>query len=105
MNDPPSNPLRYRVFYSGRVRETTRLLLIRARERGLGPLLRDAVTEIDRLLQIYPQFGQPLRDLAPEHAQLWVGVVAPLVVHYVIDEPRRHVLVGLPLMPLPNSGL
>jgi hypothetical protein len=60
--------------------------------------------EIDRLLHLYPQFGQPLADLQLEPAQLWIGVVAPLVVRYVLDEERRLVMVATLPVLLPSSG-
>jgi hypothetical protein len=105
MTDPPSGPLPYRVSYSGRVRDALRDLVTRARGLGLGPQVIAAIQDIDHRLRIYPQFGEPLPDLTVEPAQLWVGVVPPLVVQYVIDEARRQVMVVLPLMPLPDSGL
>jgi hypothetical protein len=105
MNDPDSSPRPYRVSYSGRVRDGLRDLLTRARGLGLGPELRAAILEIDRRLQIYPQFGQPLRDLAVDNATLWIGVVPPLVVQYILDEAGRQVMVVLPVVPLRGLGL
>jgi hypothetical protein len=67
--------------------------------------LRDALKKMDELLQVYPQFGEPLRDLAIEPMQQWIGTVPPLVVQYVLDEERRLVMVGVPIKPVPNSGL
>jgi hypothetical protein len=87
------------------VRNELKALLARARAHGLGPQVLAAVKEIDRRLQIYPQFGQPLRSLALEPAQLWIGVVEPLTVQYVLDEERHLVMVVVPLRPLPTSGL
>src|SRR2546422_6065580 len=101
----PTSPLPYRVAYSGRVRHKLQTLVARAKARGLGQQLLAAVKEIDHHLRIYPQFGQPLRDLKLEPAQLWIGVVPPLVVHYVLDEERRVVMVPVPIVPLPRSGL
>lgn len=105
MNDPTSSPPPYRVTYSGRVRDALRELVTRAHGLGLGPQVRAAVLEIDHRLRIYPQFGQPLRDLNVEQAMLWIGVVPPLVAQYVIDEAGRQVMVVLPIVPLPDSGL
>lgn len=104
MNDPPGELELYRVSYS-RVRESAKQLLVRARQLGMGVRARASIDEIDRRLHIYPQFGQPLRDAASGQAQLWIGVVAPLVVHYIINEARREVLIVLPIMALPHSGL
>jgi hypothetical protein len=105
MSDSPSPPEPYRVSYSGRVRDALRDLVERARRVGKDREVLAAVREIDQRLHIYPQFGQPLRDLTIEPARIWIAVVAPLVVQYVLDEDRRLVMVVLPLMPLPNSGL
>jgi hypothetical protein len=64
-----------------------------------------ALKEIDRRLHIYPQFGDPLRDLKLEPTKIWVGTVRPLVVRYILDEERRLVLVGEPILPMPHCGL
>jgi hypothetical protein len=63
-----------------------------------------AVKELDRLLHLYPQVGQPLRDLQLKPAQLWIGVVPPLVAHYFLDEERRLVGVVFTHLMLPKSG-
>ena len=93
------------MSYSGRVRDALKALVIRARGAGRGPEILAAIREIDRRLQVYPQFGQPLRGLSVDSARLWIGVVPPLVVQYVIDEERRQVSVVLPPSLFPNSGL
>jgi len=87
------------------VRNELRQLLARAKNRGLGAEALAAVKEIDNRLHIFPQFGQPLRDLRLENAQLWIGTVPPLVVQYVLDEHKHLVMVVVPLLPLPGSGL
>jgi hypothetical protein len=93
------------VVYSERVRKALRDLLVRARERGLGPQVLGALKEIDCLLHVYPQFGEPLADLTQEPGQVWIGTVAPLVVRYAIYDELRLVIVAVPVMPLPGSGL
>lgn len=105
MAEPPSALTPYRVSYSERVREELKGLLSRARQRGLGPQVLAAVKEMDRRLRVYPQFGQPLRDLKLKPAQLWIGVVDPLVVQYSVDDDRRLVIVVMPISTLPNAGL
>jgi hypothetical protein len=105
VTEAPAPPAPYRVVYSERVRNELKGLRARAKERGLGPNVRAAVQEIHQRLQIYPQLGQPLRTLKLEPAQLWVGVVPPLVVQYFLDEDRRLVMVVVPFSPRPNSGL
>ena len=99
------SPVPYRVSYSERVRNELRALIIKAQDRGLGRQVLDAAKEMDRRLRIYPQFGQPLKDLTLESGQVWIGVVAPLVVRYALYEDRRIVMVAAPTMPLPHLGL
>ena len=105
MSDPVEPGSNYRVAYSERVRKEIRRLSNRARACGKGPIFVAAVREIDRRLRIYPQFGQPLRDLKLTSARLWVCSIDPLVYRYVIDEKRRLVMVvELPLL-LPGCGI
>jgi hypothetical protein len=105
VSDTTDAPVPYRVAYSERVREELRGLLAKARERGVLAQALEAVKEIDRRLHLYPQFGEPLRELTLESAQLWIGTVPPLVLQYVIDEENRLVIVVAPFRPLPDSGL
>jgi hypothetical protein len=80
-------------------------LAARARTRGLGRQLIDAVKEIDRRLHIYPQFGDPLRDLESFPATLYIAVVPPITVRYLVDEQSHLVIVATRPTPLPGSGL
>jgi hypothetical protein len=105
MSEPSTNPVPYRVAYSEQIRNELRDLLTRARSRGLGRQMLAAVTELDARLHIYPQFGDPLRDLELKPAQVWIGCVDPLVTHYSLDEERRTVFVVGTIQLLPNSGL
>jgi hypothetical protein len=103
----------YRVTYSGRVREAFLELVIRNPDHESSILT--AAQEIDRRLQIYPQFGQPLRNLSVEPAQLWIATLPPLCVHYILldyDEAVRaatgfdgEVMVVRPFQPLTGSGI
>ena len=104
-SDPEDSYTPYRVSYSGRVHDELGKLAERARAGGQGQSFVAAVKEIDRRLRIYPQFGQPLYDLNREPLQVWVGVVPPLVVRYILDEERREVTVAEPILPLSNSGI
>ncbi len=105
MSKPSGSLVPYRVVYSERVRLELKELLTRAAARGLGRQALEAVEEINARLGVYPQFGEPLRDLKSEAETLWTGTVPPLVVQYVIDEEKRLVFVVVPLKPLPESGL
>jgi hypothetical protein len=105
MSAAGEGPVRYRVVYSGHVRAGLRELLGRAAARGLDRTIAEAVREIDARLRVYPQFGQPLRDLKTVGKTVWVGAVEPLVVQYVIDDERRLVFVVAPFKTLPGLGL
>jgi hypothetical protein len=105
MSAPSTDPVAYKVSYSERVRQELRALISRATAIGRGEEVLQAVQEMDRRLQIYPQFGEPLQNLNLKPLQIWVGVVPPLVVKYVLDEERKQVMIGVPIMPLPKSGL
>jgi hypothetical protein len=78
--------------------------MARARDAGLGRQALVALKEIDRRLHIYPQFGQPLRDLNLRPAQIWIGTVPPLVVKYVLDEAHHLVMVTTPFSLMSGSG-
>ena len=52
-----------------------------------------------------PPAQLPTMSRTRECFAIWLGVVAPLVVHYVLDEERRLMAVLRPPLPLPRSGL
>ncbi len=104
MTDSSDAPIPYRVVYSDHVRNVFRELSARAWASGQGPVFVAAVKELDRLLHIYPQFGEPLIDLAHEPGQIWHGTIRPLVVRYAIYEERRLVIVAISPLLLPRSG-
>lgn len=79
MNEPKSSPIPYRVIYSGRVRDELKRLLARAAISGLGQQVLAAVKEIDSRLKIYPQFGEPPRDLKTVRETIWIGTIPPLL--------------------------
>ena len=70
MSGAASEPQPYRVTYSERVRQRLLSLADVARERGDGEAFVAALKEFDRRLQLYPQFGEPLIDLAREPGQV-----------------------------------
>src|SRR5580698_7698096 len=98
----------YEVHYSGRVIELLREMILRHPAHALRII--SAIQEIDRRLRIYPQFGQPLKDLAVDRAQLWIGTVFPLVIHYVLVEADdsgrgRQVIVVRPIITYRHTGI
>jgi hypothetical protein len=94
----------YRVAYSERVRQRLLALADEARQRGDGEQFAAALKEFHRRLCIYPQFGDPLRDLTSERGQICNGIVRPLAMRYGIYEDRRLVMVvNLPVL-LPMLG-
>ena len=105
MDSLSDGPTPYRVIYSERVRAAQKSLITSASEKGLGANVLTAVKEMDRVLRIYPQIGQPLRDLQLEPARLWIAVFPPLVVKYFLDEERRLVMLVVPIQALSRSGL
>ena len=105
MSEASDEPGPYDVSYSQRVLDELKALLARAHKRGKGQEVLAVVREIHHRLKLYPQFGEPLRDLSKHSLKMWIATVWPLVVKYVLDEERRQVLVGEPLKPLSNLGL
>ena len=75
----------------------------RAMAQGLGQEYLAAAREIDCRLRIYPQFGEPLKDLQLKPSQLWIGSIWPIVVRYTVDDERRMVFVVAPFLLLPKS--
>ena len=86
-------PVPYRVVYSGAVREVLRAWAAAAKEAGTIQETVAAVKELDRRLHIYPQFGDPIINLAQENGQVYIGTVPPLVARYAVYDHRRLVIV------------
>ena len=102
MSDPTApRPQEYAISCSERVREHLRALGRICRQRGDGNEFLAALQEFERRLRIYPQFGDPLSDLAAVQGTNRIGVIRPLSIRYVLIESHRSVLLGsLPvLMP------
>jgi hypothetical protein len=93
----------YRVVYSEAARQALRGYGSRARSAGKGAAFLAAVKEFDRILRLYPQFGEPLADLTLETGQVWRGPVPPRVMRCVAYEESRLVIVAAPLL-LPGFG-
>jgi hypothetical protein len=84
-------PAPYSVEYSGLVPQRLRELATEASARGDGPAFAAALKEFDRLLRFYPQFGDPLIDLAVGGGQVRLGIVRPLSMRYGVNEDMRIV--------------
>jgi hypothetical protein len=97
-------PEPYRVSYSEDVQQQLRTLGRRAKERGMAGEFVAALRALDARLRIYPQFGEPLRDLTHQVGQIWIGTIPPLVVRYSVLDLKRVVMVVLPVAILPHSG-
>jgi hypothetical protein len=93
----------YEVSYAPRVLDTIRQMILPNPAHAAE--LITALRELEQRLRVYPQFGQPLRDLSVRPAQLWIGVVPPLVLHYVLNEDQRRVMVVRSPIPLPHTGI
>ena len=104
MSESPSTPIPYEVSYSGNVRHKLKAFANKAQEQGLGLEYLAGLKEIDRLLRIYPQFGEPLLDLKLKPSQFWIGTVWPLVMRYTLDDQRRLVIIVAPFLLLPRPS-
>lgn len=84
----PEPPTPYRLVYSEAVKRCLRELSNDAFSRGDGPAFTAALKEFDRLLRIYPQFGDPQIDLEVGGGQIRLGIIRPLSVRYA--KKRGH---------------
>jgi hypothetical protein len=78
---------------------------VRRSLRSDGPAFTAALKEFDRLLRLYPQFGDPQVDLEVGGGQVRIGIIRPLSVRYGINEERRIVFCAtLPtLLPMDKT--
>jgi hypothetical protein len=104
VSNADSGPAQYQVVYSERARQRLLALADVARQRGDGEAFLAAVKEFHRRLCLYPQFGDPLMDLAQELGQVRIGIVRPLAMRYGVFEKRRVVMVAALPVLLPKSG-
>jgi hypothetical protein len=103
----------YRVTYSRRVLDELESLILRNPTQASS--IGAAAIEIDRRLHIYPQFGQPLRNLSARPAQLWIATLPPLILQYVLleyDDDKKaetgldgEVMIVRPFKPFAKSGI
>jgi hypothetical protein len=71
--------------------------------RGLGRQALQALKDIDYRLKVYPQFGEPLKDLHMTGQTLWIASVPPFVVRYIIDDENRVVYLAAKFMLLSGT--
>jgi hypothetical protein len=98
-------PVPYTVDYSAFVLHRLREMARAAQARGDGPAFTAALKEFDRLLRLYPQFGDPLTDLTGEPGIIYNGIIPPISMRYGVYESQRLVLVVAPpiLLPMERS--
>ena len=94
-------PTPYQVVYSEAVRQRLRERSAAAIARGDGEAFAAAYQEFNRLLRLYPQFGDPQIDLKAQTGVIYVGIIRPLSMRYGILEEHRLVLVVAPPVLLP----
>jgi hypothetical protein len=81
-------------------------LLTRARATDRFQEIAQILRDIHIRLQWIPlDFGEPLKDFGYFAIEEHIGVVAPLVVKYGVDEFRHIVYVVSPFTTSPKSGL
>jgi hypothetical protein len=81
-------------------------LLARAKALGRFDEIAQILQDIHTRLEWIPlDFGEPLREFVQLGIKVYIGVLAPLVVKYGVDEARHIVYVTLPFSLLPKSGL
>jgi hypothetical protein len=97
----------YRLVYSEAVKRCLRELSDAAFSRGDGPVFTAALKEFDRLLRLYPQFGDPLSDLQAGGGQVRLGIIRPISMRYGVNENLRIVFCAtLPvLLPIDKPDI
>lgn len=96
-------PALYAVAYSALVVQRFREMAAIAAARGDGPTFTAALKEFDRLLRLYPQFGDPQADLAVGKGQIRLGIIRPVAMRYGIREDLRTVFCGTLPVLLPKD--
>lgn len=95
----PEPPAPYLVTYSSAVLQRLRELGEEALARGDGVAFVAALKSLHQRLTIYPQFGDPVKDMAHGGGQLRVGIIRPISIRYGVHEESRTVFCGtLPLL-------
>lgn len=100
----PEPPTAYQVVYSQAVEQRLREMSEVAIARGDGPAFAAALKAFRDRLPNYPQFGDPLYDLAAENGQIYTGVIPTIAMRYGVFEDRRLVFCGSPPILMPMAG-
>jgi hypothetical protein len=83
------------VAVKRRLRELSQLAIA----RGDGDAFLAALRAFADRLPVYPQFGDPLMDLALEEGQIRLGIIRPISMRYGVYEESRLVICGsLPIL-------
>ncbi len=70
-------PIPYRVSYSGLILAEVRRLIAAAETGERAELILAAFKELDRVLRIYPQFGEPEINLPHEDGVRYRAIMPP----------------------------
>ena len=85
----------YRVVLSARVSDELKAIAARAAALGQRRTVLDALKKIDEMLRFYPQYGEPLQDLATGGTK-YIAAIPPLVIEYSVDESITRSLSSCP---------
>lgn len=104
--EPFPSPQPYRIEMTGLVERELEALEDRAFAAGFGQQFSDAIDGIFRILRIYPQYGEILRELKQGEAVYTsrAFTIPPLFVEYIIDEPNHRVFIVTPFKAMPHVG-
>ena len=105
MSSPSNDPEPYDVVYSEAAKDSLARLVALARSRGLGAEAIQAVKEINDRLQLYPQFGEPVRDYEAIGITGYLGHIWQISFTYGVDEERRIVYLIRPPRALAGGPL
>jgi hypothetical protein len=105
MHPPPiPSPKPYAIETSQRVNAAARDLVRRARAAGRGDEALAALKKLFHILSVYPQYGEPIRDLQTVGQTIYTLSVPPIYAKYAIDEENRTVYIGAPFLVMRHSG-
>lgn len=95
----------YKIDHLNHVPERIRALNSKAKDKGLVPLLDQALHRVAELCRTKPtEWGDPVRNTILPGGTIYRGIVKPLVVHFVVFEKERSIII-LDVLPFPRSGL